>query len=685
MVLKFLSICFFIASLGFQSVLFAQQQEDFELSSINFEGNEEFSDSDLESFLQSKETPWWFWKFLNSFSGLGSPPEYYDSTSIPLDMISLKSYYSVNGFFLAQILYNYIIDTSAHDAELTYYINEGTPFTYGDNKVYGLEALDENLYSQVNPLLNPAHDVRYTQEDLDTRFESIVTQLKNFGYMLVEFDSTLIIIDTVNYKTSMNTYFTLGNLYLYSDVKIVKEGEGKDLVSNDLIRYVTNISVGDVYSVENIAQSRLRLARTGLFNSINLKGVVEDTIKNFVPLLITGSIGPLNELSPEVFADNELNAFNLGVGASYIRKNFLGDARKLTLRVRFRITDITNIRFSSDLFKETFQSEIDLSLLLEQPFLFSRGISGRLEGYLKSYSISSVEYSNIGSILTLSVDMPSYTFINVLNPYLRLDHLSWALPELPIVLGDLDTVVVADARTFTTSLGTEIGSNNTNDLFYPTDGRIISLISEIASSDVEGELREQGTNNLIQTTDDLGLYYKLQLSLGLFLPVSKDNLTVFGIKSKTGYIQMIKGGPELISPNQTFFAGGSNSVRGWRARELIPSDQILYIGAPGLSDDFRIRGGTFLIEGSFEYRRKFEQEYGFAVFMDYGNSWNGYNKVRWDQLAVAVGTGIRYYSPIAPFRLDIGFKFYDPADKKFIFDKSVFNSMQIHFGIGEAF
>jgi outer membrane protein insertion porin family len=684
MILKFLSVSFFIAALGFQAALFAQQKEDFELSSINIEGNEEFPDSELESVLQSKETPWWFWKFLNSFSGLGSPPEYYDTTSIPLDMISLKSYYAVNGFFLAEILYNYSIDTSARDAELTYYIQEGTPFTYGINKIYGLEALDKNLFSQVSPLLYPARDARYNQEDLDIRFKSIVNLLNNFGYMLVEFDSTVISIDTVNYKTSMKTYFTLGNRYLYSDVKIEKEGEGKDLVSDDLIRYVTNINVGDVYSVEKIAKSRLRLARTGLFNSINLRGVLEDTTKNDVPLLITGNIGPLNELSPEVFADNELNSFNLGVGASYIRKNFLGDARKLTLRVRFRVTDISNISFSSDTFDKTFQSEIDLSLLLEQPFLFIRSISGRLEGYLKSYNISSVDYRNIGSVLTLTVDMPTYTFINVLNPYFRLDQLTWKLPDLPFKVGDLDTVA-ADARTFTTSLGTEIASSTTNDLFYPTNGRIISLISEIASSDVVWEFREPNTNNLIETTNDLGYYYKLQLSLGLFLPVSKDKFTVLGIKAKTGYIQMIKGGPELISPSQTFFAGGSNSVRGWRARELIPSDQILYIGAQGLTNDFRIRGGTFLIEGSFEYRRKFEQEYGFAVFMDYGNSWNSYNKVRWDQLAVAVGTGIRYYSPIAPFRLDIGFKFYDPADKKFIFDKSVFKSMQIHFGIGEAF
>ncbi len=684
MILKNISAIFFASIFCLQAVLFSQQNDAIELTSINFEGNEELSDSELESIVQSKETPWWFFKFLNSFSGLGSPPEYYDSTSIPLDVISLKSYYSVNGFFLAEVTSSHNIDSSNRTAELIYHINEGPAFTYGQNKTFGLENLDPLLYAQVRPVLNPAYDVRYSQEDLDERFEKIATQLRDFGYMLIEFDSTIISIDTVEYKTSMSTYFSLGNRYVYSDVIIEKDGEGKDLVSNDLIVYVSNIKPGDVYSVEYISRSRLRLARTGLFSSINLKGVVEDTVKNFVPLLIKGTIGPLNELSPEIFADNELSTFNLGVGASYVRKNFLGDARKLTLRTRFRVTDITNLSFSSDLFDETFQSEVDLLMVLEQPFLFSRGISGRLEGYIKSYNISSVDYKNFGGLLTLNIDMPTYTFINVLNPYLRLDQLSWDLPDFPFNSEDHDTVS-ANAITFTTSLGTELGSNTTNDIFYPTEGRIISLISEIASSDVEWEFRERGTSNFISSTSELGYYYKLQLSLGWFIPVSKDHFTVLGIKAKTGYIQMIKGGPELISPSQTFFAGGSNSVRGWRARELIPSEQIVYIGASGLSDELRIRGGTFLIEGSFEYRRKFKSDFGFAIFADYGNTWNGYYEASWNEIAVAIGTGIRYYSPIAPFRLDFGFKFYDPADQKFIFEKSVFKSMHFHFGIGEAF
>ena len=104
-----------------------------------------------------------------------------------------------------------------------------------------------------------------------------------------------------------------------------------------------------------------------------------------------------------------------------------------------------------------------------------------------------------------------------------------------------------------------------------------------------------------------------------------------------------------------------------------------------MNEELRIRGGNILVEGSFEYRRRFETDLGFVFFFDYGNSWNEIKEIRIDQVAVAFGTGLSYYSAIAPFRIDFGFKFYDPADMKFIFDKKFFSTMVIHFGIGEAF
>ena len=661
---------------------FAQEDDRYELSSINFIGNESFDDSELKAVIQNEENPFWLWRFLYStVSFLGSPPNYFDSTAVSVDVISLKSFYSVNGFFKAEINYSFLIDTVNKTAELTYLINENSPHTYGEIKFYGLEKLSDEMNNAIDEYVKYAGGDRYSQENVQKKNDAIITYLKNNGFMLARYDSTVVKIDTVIAKTDIKTYFTKGSWYTYDDIKIERDGESSSQVSYELIKYLANINVGDTYREVELSKSRIRLARTGLFSSINLKGEIRDSSISKVQLLITGTVGSLNELSPEVFADNEFGFFNIGVGASYTRKNFLGDARKFTIRARFRLNDITNIRFDPDLFKESIQTEIDLSAILEQPFLFSRNIAGRLEGYLKSYNISSVDYENFGANFTAAFDMPSYTFVNLLNPYLRFDRLSYSIPALEF---EGDTVTVSPS-TFTSSLGSELGSTTTDDLFYPTEGRIISLISELSSANVKWDVKNLQTGESRLAVDSLGFYYKLQVTLGFYFNVSRDNRTVLGIKAKSGYIGMLSGDAALVSPNQTFFAGGSNSVRGWRGRELIPSDQLLNLFPPSLNEQLKIRGGNILLEGSFEYRRKFEEDLGFVVFTDYGNTWNEINDIRIDQIAVAVGTGLRYYSPIAPFRIDFGFKFYDPGDQKFIFDKKFFSTMVIHFGIGEAF
>jgi outer membrane protein assembly factor BamA len=661
----------------------AQDDNEIELSSINFEGNETFTDTELKSTLQSEENPFWLWRFLHStVSFLGSPPNYFDSTSISVDIISLKSFYAVNGFFKAEIGYSFEIDTIDKSAELTYIIEENAPHTYGKVSFLGLDNLSEEMNQAIEEDLKYPSWERYVQENVQTKNDAIITYLKNNGFMLARYDSTVVKIDTANVKTDINTYFNRGRWYTYEDIRIERDGESSEEVSYDLIKYISNIKVGDVYREEELVKSRVRLARTGLFSSINLTADTIDSQSSKASLLIKGTVGSLNELSPEVFADNEFGYFNVGVGASYIRKNFLGDARKLTIRARFRINDVTNIKLDSDLFSQTFQSEVDLSGIIEQPFFFSRNIAARLEGYIKSYNISTVEYENYGANFTTAFDMPRYTFVNLLNPYLRFDRLSY---NIPIYEFGGDTVSISP-RTFTSSLGAELGSTNTNDLFYPTEGRIISLISEFSSANVKWDVKNLQTGSSTLAIDTLGYYFKIQTSIGLYKSVSRDKLTVIGIKAKAGYIQMLSGDPALVSPNQTFFAGGSNSVRGWRGRELVPIDQGFdNLFPPSLNEQLKIRGGNVLIEGSFEYRRKFEKEYGFVVFTDYGNTWNKPENIRIDQFAVAIGTGVRYYSPIAPFRLDFGFKFYDPRDQKFIFDKQFFSTMVIHFGIGESF
>lgn len=664
----------------FTSSLLAQEDERIELSSITFLGNENFSDADLRDIIQSEENPMWLWRFLNSFTFLGSPPNYFDSTSISIDVISLKSFYAVNGFFRTEISYSFEIDTVGRYAYLTYFIKEKSAFDYNSVQYPGLEKLDNFAKSNIAEYMDYSVGERYSQEKVQKNNDAIITYLKNNGYMFANYDSSIVKIDTVKSKIDLMNYFTTGSYYRYSDIKIDKTGESSSQVSFNLIKYITNINIGDPYKEDELAKSRLRLARTSLFSSINLKGVSVDSATGKAQLQITGTVTPLNELSPEVFADNEQGYFNIGIGASYVRKNFLGDARKLTIRSTFKVNDIANLNFDSQYFSETFQSQVELSTIVEQPFLFSRNLSGRLELYLKSYNIETVDYQNYGANFNTAFDMPSYTFINLLSPYLRFDRLSYTIPKVNDTLS-------FNAKTFTSSLGAVLGSTKTNDLFYPTEGNIISLITELSSANVNWDARNFQSSEKIKTIDSLGIYLKLQLTLGFYFPVSRDNQTVFATKFKSGYIQMLKGGQGLVAPNQTFFAGGSNSVRGWRSRELIPPDNFapedLY--PPSLNEQLKIRGGTFLLEGSFEYRRRFVEDFGFVFFLDYGNTWNGASQFVWNEVAVAIGTGFRYYSPIAPFRIDFGFKLYDPKNLKYLYDVPFLETMVVNFGIGEAF
>jgi len=658
--------------------LFSQSSKLYELSSINFEDNNEFSDSELKFVIQSKESPFWLWKFFNSFTPFGSPPTYFDSTEISVDLVSLKSFYSVNGFFEADFSYSYHLDSSSRIAELTYYISEGEGFYYGDINLFGLEGLDY-LQPFISPHLNLLSINRFTQVKLASKMDDVLSVLKDKGYMLATFDSTKIIIDTLRNKTDLDIYFTPGNHYRFSEIRVIKKGVGKDLVSDELIKYVTNLQVGDEYSEQEIAKSRLRLARTGLFNSINLKGFVDDTVGNKVPLNIEGDIGNLNDLSPEIFIDNEFNTSNIGAGLSYVRKNFFGEARKLTLSTKFKVNDIQNIKlFSSSGRNSTLQTQVDISLLLEQPFFFSRAISASLEAYYKTYNISTTPFENEGGKLLLAVDMPSYTFINLLNPYLSFDLLGYDVISV-------DGASDFSPRNTTAIFGFNVGSTTANDIFFPFRGYNLNQVIELALTRLKIETdNPQVIDTLGFGEDDLGLYYRLQTMISDYIGVSRDDNTVIGVKFKIGYIQTFFGGDELIPPNQTFFAGGANSVRGWRARQLVPVERVNSIDDLNPATE-NIRGGTFLIEGSIEYRRKFDQDFGFNFFIDYGNTWNGYTDFQFNEIAVASGFGLRYYSPFAPFRIDFGWKVWDPQDKKTLLDRAFWQAFEFHFGIGEAF
>jgi translocation and assembly module TamA len=105
-----------------------------------------------------------------------------------------------------------------------------------------------------------------------------------------------------------------------------------------------------------------------------------------------------------------------------------------------------------------------------------------------------------------------------------------------------------------------------------------------------------------------------------------------------------------IPPTLRFYAGGDRSVRGYDWREIGPR----IAAGPG-REPFAL-GAKNVVVASLEYEQYFNDEWGFAAFVDGGSAFDG----RFDRLRKGVGLGLRWKSPVGPLRIDIGRGLDDP-------------------------
>ncbi len=120
---------------------------------------------------------------------------------------------------------------------------------------------------------------------------------------------------------------------------------------------------------------------------------------------------------------------------------------------------------------------------------------------------------------------------------------------------------------------------------------------------------------------------------------------------------------EFVPAEERFYAGGSYSVRGYSRNMLGPLDET---GSP--------TGGLSLAEASVELRISLVGSLGFVSFLDGGNVWKQTLTYKLDEIAYALGAGLRYDTPVGPVRFDAA---------KSLTDGGV--PWQFHFSIGQAF
>jgi len=678
--------------------------QDFELSNIKFEGNKTYSDGDLKEVIVSKETPFWFWKLLNRYvKSLGKPPVYFDSLNIPEDIKRIEKFYRDNGFFYCTVLSNYKLNEKRKKAELIFQIDEGERSRIKSYKYYGIDSskIGSWLYLKILKEKKIEEGSYFQREKIENDASRIVNELRNFGFMLADRDRIIATIDTVKKTVDVEITFRPNRYFTVSKVTIEKSGPAKDNVEDDFIYKLVGIEPGEKYSHSKNLEGQLRLYRTGLFTSTLVTGVVAETTHNTVPINISVDVGKMNELGPELIVNNQTNRFNVGLGINYTRKNFLGNARKFTIEGSVVTQDIFNINYKNVFGKTglkdtTLLGLAGINLSIEQPYLFYKDIKGKLEFFASAEQQKFYRYYTAGSKVSFLFELPKFVLFNNYSLYLgyESENINFK-PQLPFeyIKGILinsgfpispedttEAMIKSESESFlshsNTILGVDLFANHANDIFYPTSGYNVQLSLEYTG------LLPYLKNLLSEKKDKNIQYYKTLFGINLYTNPWKPSRGAVAYKLRLGYIQKIEG-EKSISQNKLYYAGGSNSIRGWRARGLGPV--FTFIDDQGKQITITEIGGRVLLEGSVESRNILFGDFGSAIFFDFGNSWRDLKSVSLKTTALTFGFGFRYYTSFAPIRVDIGTQLYDPYSYRFIFKRSFLDAVQFHLGIGEAF
>ena len=155
-------------------------------------------------------------------------------------------------------------------------------------------------------------------------------------------------------------------------------------------------------------------------------------------------------------------------------------------------------------------------------------------------------------------------------------------------------------------------------------------------------------------------YIKSELSYIKHWEVGRER--ILAIRAFTG-LALPYGNANSIPFTRSYYAGGSNDNRAWRAYRLGPGS------SSGINE---FNEANFKLAFNVEYRYPLVGPVKGAFFIDAGNIWNINNNVNdakqnlnsirdLNQLAIGTGFGLRYDFDYFVFRLDTAFKTFDPS------------------------
>lgn len=437
------------------------------------------------------------------------------------------------------------------------------------------------------------------------------------------------------------------------------------------ISFGTNLNIRNIFrGTENLllnlnnsigASRDLGLPNDSFFNILELGGNINLTIPRAVLPFRTDRI-----------IKKEMSPFTNIIIGSTVQKNIGLDKQYYSgiYEVNWSPSPISKINFK----------------LLDFEYVNNQNITNYFNVYRNSYdklnyisSLYNINQQTLDSDGNLSIPEGSNIFINqVLNNETSLSSGTDFYKEVNSILERKirlteNNLIIGSSFTF---------NRNTQESLLDEDFSQLRLKIELVGNLFNGILKRNNSNadgrveisNIIPSQ-----YSKLEVNYIKRFLLSNGN--VFALRTFTG-IAIPYGNSNFIPFTRSYYAGGSNDNRAWKAYKL----------GPGSSQNINeFNEANFKVAFNFEYRNKITRNLNGAIFLDIGNIWNLNDSVEdksmtfdkfsdFSDLAVGSGFGLRYDFNFFVLRFDTGFKTHNPAREKgnrwfndFSIRKAVFN------------
>ena len=675
----------------------AAQEEALVVRQLDFSGNKALDDVTLAAAISTTNSSFFATNWSARWTGLGTKRTF-NEQEFRRDVERLQALYRRAGY--REVAVDTVVRRTAVDVYISITIKEGEPLRLTSLALLGLDSVPERE-QLVRDLPIAVGDV-FSRFTLAAARDTILARLQDLGYPSSSALPGRFGEDVDGHVAQATLEFHTGPPAVFGPVTVT----GQTRVDSGFIASLVSARPGARYRYNDLFRSQRALYASELFR---VADVVIDTAQfsigdTIVPLLVTVAEGRAHRARAAVgFATND--CFRVGLG--WTARNFLGGGKLLDISTRLSKIGVGDpLDFGA---RNSICSPLRDDSVGSRLANYGLDVSLRRNGFLSpdntlttslfaerrsEYKVFLREEVGAGVSMTreTAARIPitlsyrlSYGFTNA-NPA------SFCAFFNACAAADIAQL---QQRRVLATVGLSAERVRVNNLLDPTRGSILTAEATVSSKLLGSSAQQQFT----RVVGDASGFVPLTRSVTL-----AGHLRVGAVFSPKS--DFSTGSGNFVPPEQRFYAGGPNDVRGYDRNELGPVVYVVPADSVRADDTFpaseaRISatGGSRVVVANLELRLPspiFSPRMRFAVFTDVGALWDQDGTARW---RMTPGVGLRFASPLGPIRLDMGFNRYElesgtvytttaAGDLRVIdtgFVRKRTRDYTIHFSVGQAF